>query len=231
MNWIARLLGLQRTPLEHERALSAYRAAPAPDLAAAVDAHRLVVVDVETSGLDPRRDRLLAIGAVGVQRGRVPLQDGFEVILRQEHPSDHRNILVHGIDGTTQRSGIEPAVALLRFLEYAGKSPLVAFNAEFDRIAIDRAMQTSLGTRTDNHWLDLAAIAPVVFPEHGRQARTLDEWMRLFEIRNHARHNALADALAAAELLLIVLGRAPRCGMRRLADLVAVSTGRRWLTP
>jgi DNA polymerase-3 subunit epsilon len=231
MSWIARLFGRQRTPREHECALAAYRAAPAPDLAAAVDAQRFVVVDVETSGLDPRRDRLLAIGAVGVQGGRVALRDAFEIVLRQEHASDHENILVHGIDGTTQRSGPEPAVALLRFLEYAGKSPLVGFNAGFDRIAVDRAMAASLGARTENHWLDLAAIAPLVFPEHGRQARTLDDWMRVFEIRNHARHNAVADALATAELLLAVLARAPRAGVRRLEDLVAASGGRRWLAP
>jgi DNA polymerase-3 subunit epsilon len=211
--------------------LAAYRAAPAPDRGAPADTQRLVVVDVETSGLDPRRDRLLALGAVSVQRGQIALHNGFEVIVRQEQASAHDNILVHGIGGTAQRSGTEPAAALLRFLEYAGKAPLVAYNAEFDRTVIGRAMDAQLGAAPDNDWLDLAAIAPVVFPEHARHARSLDDWARLFDIPNHARHNALADALATAQLLLVVLARASQSGSRRLADLIAASAGRRWLAP
>lgn len=230
MSWISTLLG-NRPPLApaQEGALAAYRAAPKPDLAAPADAQRLVVVDVETSGLDARKDRLLAIGAIGVRGGAISLQDGFEAILRQEEPSDHENILVHGIDETTQRAGAEPADALARFLAYSGKSPLVAFHADFDRIVIDRAARSALGMRLANIWLDLAILAPAVIPEHAGSARTLDDWMRVFGLENHARHNALADALATAQLLLIVLARASRSGARRLADLIAASTVHRWL--
>lgn len=230
MSWISRLLG-RRPPLgpELESALAAYRAAAEPDRAAPADRQRLVVVDVETSGLNPYEDRLLAIGAVGVNGGLVSLQDSFEVIVRQEHASDHENILVHGIDGTTQRSGREPADALVRFLEYAGKAPLVAFHADFDRIVITRAMRPALDMRPENIWLDLAKIAPVVFPERAHEAHTLDDWTRIFGIENSFRHNAAADSLATAQLLLIVLARASRSGARRVDDLIAASTAHRWL--
>ena len=92
------------------------------------------------------------------------------------------------------------------------------------------ATKSAESATPDNAWLDLAAIAPVVFPEHARHARTLDDWTRLFGIPNHARHNALADALATAQLLLVVLARASQSGSRRLADLIAASAGRRWLS-
>jgi DNA polymerase-3 subunit epsilon len=230
MSWLARVLGTRPAlaPAQ-ERALAAYREAPKPDRAAPAGGQRLVVVDVETSGLDARKDRLLAIGAIGVRRGAIPLRDGFEVVLRQEQPSAHENILVHGIDGTTQRSGTEPAEALARFLAYAGKAPLVAFHADFDRIMIERATRPALGLRPVNTWLDLAVIAPVVFPEHAGAARTLDDWLRVFGIEHLDRHDALADALATAQLLLVVLARAARSGAHRLDDLIAASTGHRWI--
>ena len=230
MSWISRLLG-RRPALgpEQSSALAAYHAAPRPDRRAPADTQRLVVVDVETSGLDPRHDRLLAVGAMAVRGGAVALGDSFEVILRQEQPSDHENILVHRIDGTTQRSGSEPAAALARFLEYAGKAPLVAFHADFDRIALGRAMRSSLGVRLGNAWLDLASLAPAVFPEHAASARTLDDWMRIFGLENPARHNALADAFTTAQLLLIVTAQASRAGARRLDDLLASAAAQRWL--
>lgn len=232
MSWISRLLGRRpRLSQEHESALAAYRAAPAPDGNVVIDALRLVVVDVETSGLNPSKDRLLAIGAVGVQHGLIGLQDSFETILRQEVSSDNENILVHGIDGTTQRSGCDHPEALARFLAFAGKAPLVGFHSDFDRIAINRAMRSSLGFSPGSIWLDLAAIAPVLYPEHARHAHTLDDWMLVFGIENPARHNALADSLATAQLLLAVLARAVRSGEPRLGELLAASTGRRWLAP
>lgn len=230
MSWISRLLGSHpRLAPEHACALSEYRAAPAPDGHAPVDSLRLVVVDVETSGLNPLQDRLLAIGAVGLSRGLIRLQDSFEIILRQDVSSDHGNILVHGIDGTTQRSGHEHPEALSRFLAFAGKAPLVGYNSDFDRIAINRAMRAALGAAPVNPWIDLAAAAPLLFPEHARTARTLDDWMMLFGIENHARHNALCDALATAQLLQVVLARASGSSEYRLCDLLAASNDQRWL--
>ena len=56
--------------------------------AAEIDENRWVVLDVESSGLDPKRDRLLAIAAIALhtegQRARIVLGDSFEVVLRQD---------------------------------------------------------------------------------------------------------------------------------------------------
>lgn len=230
MNWIARLLGRQpRLPPAQAEAMAAYLALPAPDLEQPADRQRLVVVDVETSGLDPLRDRLLAIGAVAVDGGVIRLEDSFEIVLHQDVPSDSENILVHGIDGTTQCAGVGHAEALTRFLAYAGRSPLAGFHTGFDRAAIRRATRTALGAVPVNDWLDLATAAPALYPEHADATHTLDDWTRLFGIENHARHNALSDALATAQLLLVVMSRASESGQRRLRDLFAASEAQRWL--
>ena len=230
MNWISRLFGRQpRLTPEQTATLSTYLGTPDPDTSVPADRQRLVVVDVETSGLDPLHDRLLAIGAVGVNQGVIRLEDSFEIVLRQEVSSNHENILVHGIDGTTQRSGHEHPEALARFLAFAGKAPLVGFHSDFDRIAINRAMRPALGIVPANAWIDLAAAAPLLFPAHARNARALDDWTRIFGIENPARHSALADALATAQLLQVVLAQAAESGGHRLCDLVAASTEQRWL--
>ncbi|MDO9227586.1 MAG: 3'-5' exonuclease [Pseudomonadota bacterium] len=209
MNWLARLFGAkpELTPEQAER-LAAWKALPAPDLNAPHAASRYVVVDVETSGLNLVKDRLIAIGAVAVLGGRqIQLADSMEIILQQRRVSGHDNILIHGIGGTAQSEGIPPVDALLTFLEYLGKSPLVAFHVAFDQTMIDRALKTFLGLKFKHSWADLAYIAPALYPELARSHRSLDQWMSRFGLGNYARHSALADALSTAELMLALRER------------------------
>jgi DNA polymerase-3 subunit epsilon len=208
MNWFANLFGKkpELTPAQAER-LAAWRALPEPDTHAPIAASRYVVVDVETSGLNLARDRLIAIGAVAINRGAIQLADSMEVILQQSRISNHDNILIHGISGTAQAEGVPPVEAMLGFLEYLGKAPLVAFHVTFDKTMIDRALKTFLGLKIDHPWVDLAYIAPALYPELARSHRSLDQWMGRFNLSNYARHSALADALSTAELLLAMKER------------------------
>ena len=73
-----------------------------------IAAQRWVVVDCETSGLDPARDALLAIGGVAVREARVDVDDSFEVLVRPERPSGRENILIHGIGEGAQRDAVDP---------------------------------------------------------------------------------------------------------------------------
>lgn len=223
VNWLARLLGPRPalTP-DQARRLAAWRELPAVSQDAPLAQGRYVVVDVETSGLNLARDRLIAIGAVALRDGRIDLADSLEIVLRQAVVSSRDNILIHGIGGTAQAEGVPPVEALLAFLEYLGKSPLVAFHVAFDETMINRALRTYLGLRLRHPWADLAYITPGLYPEAARQHRTLDQWMGYFQVGNYARHSALADALSTAELLLALRPRMAQRGIdsfRRLRDL------------
>lgn len=202
MNLFSRIF--RRKPLLNEQdaqRLAAWNKLAPADLAHPLMQSRCVVVDVETSGLNPSRDRLLAIGAVAVANGTVQLGDSFEIVLQQQTASTHDNILVHGISGSIQVGGVLPNEALLRFLAYLGKAPLVAFHARFDQTMIERALKEFLGIRVKQTWLDLAHILPELCAQENHPS--LDEWLEHFGITNYARHNALSDAVATAQLFLI----------------------------
>ncbi|MDP1901220.1 MAG: 3'-5' exonuclease [Rubrivivax sp.] len=203
--------------------------------AAARDDDRWVVLDVESSGLDPHRDRLLAIAAIGVragpQRALIELGDSFEVVLRQAQEAsatDKANILLHGIGIGAQRAGMVRRAALQAFADFVGDSPLIAFHAAFDRTLIDRAFRREFGWVLRNRWLDLEPLAAVLEPR--ASARSLDEWMAQFGIQCAVRHQAAADTLATAELLLklwpALRAELPRPGFRAVASLAAQ---RRWV--
>ncbi len=228
-HWLARRLDRVALPPELAERLAAWRALPAADLALPFEQERYVVIDVESTGLDMRRDRLIAIGAVAVHHGRIHLADSFEIVLRQSEVSGKDNILVHGIGGERQREGFEPGEALLRFLGYLGSSPLVAFHVAFDATMIRRACKTFLGFDFHPPWLDLAYVMPSLLPELARSHRALDHWTRHFGIGNYARHNALADALATAQLFLTALPLAQAHGLQCYRDLLGQEKAQRWL--
>jgi DNA polymerase-3 subunit epsilon len=199
---------------------------------AAVDESRWLMVDVETSGLDAARDRLLAIAAIALRADwagkhlAVVLGDSFEVVLRQEAPSTRENILLHGIGVQRQKEGVPVREALQAFAAFAGTSPLLAFHAAFDEALIGRHARGALGAGLLNRWLDIEHLCSVTHPRV--RARSLDEWMAHFGIRCAARHQATADTLAECELLLRIWPKvAAECANWR--DVERLAARHRWI--
>jgi DNA polymerase-3 subunit epsilon len=61
------------------------------------------------------------------------------------------------------------------------------------------------------------------------RCKALDDWMGVFSIENTARHDALGDALATAQLFLVLLVQAERQGATTAKDLAGAAAGQRWL--
>lgn len=211
------------------RALRQWKSLREHDPSRPAGAGRWVVVDVESSGLDAGRDALIAVGALAVVDGAIDLADSFEVVIRQAVPSSDENIEVHGIGGTEQTGGEAPAQALAAFLAFVGKDPLVAFHAPFDSIMLKRAIDEHLGVAFRRPWLDLADLAPLAWPKYASRLDGLDAWLEQFAIPVAFRHRAIADCLATAQLMLMVLAQAPRIGAPTAGRLLALSGSGRWL--
>ncbi len=180
---------------------------------------RMIVVDLETSGLNTSRDQVLSIGAVAIEDGGIDLGSQFECTLQRDQLVLKESVLIHGIAPSALAAGTEPAEALLDFMEFVGDSPLLAFHAPFDRRMLARALKSSLGYTLRHPFLDLAEVAPMLCP-HAKVGRGgLDDWVEHFGLQVQQRHNAAADALATAELALILFSRARRQELHNLLAL------------
>jgi len=188
---------------------------------------RFVAMDLETTGPNMLRDRIISIGAVAVVERAVRHDDAFEVVVRQASESHADNILIHQIGGQEQRAGVEPMDALLSFLEYLDGSIAVAFRAEFDATVLGRELRDSLGIRLRTRFVDLASILPALFPN--TQNDSLDDWARYFGLPPIGRHHAIADAYANAQLLLLALEKAQRLHLATITNLLDLDKSQRWL--
>lgn len=217
------------TSVQHAR-LERWQSLPEVDSSLPFGQARYVVLDVETTGLNLLTDTLISIGAVAVDAGSISFADSFSVVVQQRTSSRKENILIHGISGAAQRDGVAPVDALLNFLEFVGKTPLVAFHVAFDETMIKRALREYLGLNLKHPWLDLAYVMPALNRDLMRSHRILDDWITRYDIRIETRHDALADALATAQLLLIAQHQACRKQINNFAALRDLERTQRWAT-
>jgi DNA polymerase-3 subunit epsilon len=169
---------------------------------------RWVVLDLETTGLNLNKDRLLSIGAVVIEDGAIDFSQQFERTLQCTELKLGPSVLIHGLGPSAIAAGSDPAQALLEFMEFVGDSPVLAFHAPFDQHMLGRALKEHLGYKLQHPFLDVADIAPLLCPQAHIREAGLDEWIDWFKLQVFERHNASADALATAELVLILFSRA-----------------------
>ncbi|MCR8934378.1 MULTISPECIES: 3'-5' exonuclease [unclassified Pseudomonas] len=169
---------------------------------------RWVVLDLETTGLNLHKDRVLSIGAVVIEDGAIDFAQQFERTLQCRELKISPSVLIHGLAPSAIAAGSDPAEALLELMEFIGDSPVLAFHAPFDQHMLGRALKEHLGHKLQHVFLDVADIAPLVCPQAQIREAGLHDWIELFKLEVFERHNASADALATAELALILFSRA-----------------------
>ena len=171
-----------------------------------IDQVRFVVLDTETTGLNPRTDRIITIGAVAVQNGEILLDDSFEALLKVTQNSS--SVTVHGITRDESRMGMEEPEALERFLEYLGDGVIVGHHIGHDIATFDEACDRHWGFRLLNRAVDTMNLA-LHFDKAGAfrdrppiKRFTLDGLCDAFGVIPHDRHTASGDAFMTALVFL-----------------------------
>lgn len=180
---------------------------------------RFIVLDLETSGLNPSKDEVIAIGAVAIRNNAISLSDQFDLILRRPELDITETVLIHGIGPEALTSGHETEDALLHLLDWMNGDPVLAYHSAFDQRFLEKALRQTLGYTRSHTWLDVAELMPSLFPDAETGGRGLDHWADHFRLEVSERHHAAADAMVTAELTLIALNRARTQGIRTVGEL------------
>jgi DNA polymerase-3 subunit epsilon len=186
------------------------------DRARVLDQLDCVVLDTETTGLDPDRDHIVSLGAVRVRRGVVKRGETFDALVNPARPIPPGSSRFHGItdDMVANRPKID--VVLPAFLVFAEGAVLVGHQVWFDLRFLEReARRLGLPSLTASHpVLDTLSLSSVV---HGPlPGHELDAAAGRLGVTVHGRHSALGDALATADVLVRLL---PLLHKRQIATL------------
>ena len=159
-----------------------------------------VVFDIETTGLSPRYNKIIEIGAVKIKNGKI--QDTFSEFINPEVPIPYTITKLTSI--TDQMVMEAPTIdeILPKFMEYVGDAILVAHNASFDTGFIKEFCK-QLDIPFDSTIMDTMTLAHVLIPELGKY--TLDRLCKQFNVSLEHHHRACDDAAATAEIFLKML--------------------------
>jgi DNA polymerase III subunit epsilon len=167
---------------------------------------REIVLDTETTGLDPLRgDRLVEIGCVEMFN-RMPTGQSFHRYINPERDMPAEAFAVHGL--STEFLAGKPLFAEVveEFLEFIADAPLVIHNASFDISFINAELdRVSRPVILRERLVDTLLLAR---RKHPGVSNRLDDLCSRYSIDNSRRtkHGALLDAELLAEVYIDLIG-------------------------
>ena len=158
-----------------------------------------VAVDLEMTGLKVRSDRILEIGGVRVENGKIA--DTFQTFVNPHRRLERKIVELTGIEDEMVAEAPEEGEAVRAFLEFAGELPLLGHNLIFDYGFLKQAA-VNAGFTFERRGIDTLKIARKVLK--APESKALDELCRFFRISREKKHRAVDDAEAAAELFFLL---------------------------
>lgn len=202
--------------------LAAFREHPAPGIDMPFEQAEFLAIDLETSGLDAETDEILSIGYVPIIGGAICLDQAGYFLVRPGKPVPERTAVIHGLlDGHLEKAPPLDAVLPQVLLALTGRTP-VAHHARIERTFLDTACTRLYGGTPGLKYADTLALEKRSLTRRGKEISQGD--LRLSAVREryglprYKAHNALTDALAAAELFLAQASHASGRGGARVAD-------------
>jgi len=217
--------------------LESYRRTALPESSTDWRTAPFCALDLELTGLDPRRDEIISFAVVPIQRGSVQLGRIVAGYVRPEQKMSEPAIRIHGIrpadleDAAAAPDALEPLFAAL-----AGRVPVVHC-AAVERTFLRRALRGT-GVRVHKQMVDTQLLGRLWRYERDgilTRAPDLAELAASLSLPVHRQHDAATDALTTAQVFIALASLLERhepqsvgrlCGAeRRVANLRAFAPG------
>lgn len=173
-----------------------------------------VAFDLETTGLDARGDVIIEIGAVRMKGGEV--LDKFQTFAQPGHPLSAKTVSLTNITDEMLVNAPKPEDAVDAFLNWAGDTPLVAHNAEFDTGFMREYCRRS-GRKFDPLYFDTLLLAQYLCPDLGNHR--LDTVANYLNLPPFQHHRANDDAAVCGDIFFHLIPKLRQIGVSRAAQI------------
>ena len=166
-----------------------------------------VALDCETTGLNPRTDEIVSIGAVRIVGERILTSERLELLVRPEKGVTADSVRIHRLRERDLEGGLPKDEAMRRLMRFIGSRPLVGYYLEFDVAMLNRAIWPLLGMGLPQPKIEVSAMYYDYkfkqLPPYQQQATTeidlrFATLMQDLALPEREAHDALNDAVMAA---------------------------------
>lgn len=166
----------------------------------------MLAIDLETTGLDSRKDQILSFGWVGLSGACIQLREARHRLVRVRGAIPAESAVIHQITDDQAAAGDHLPSALAELLAALAGRVMIAHHARIEQGFLGMACRRLFGMGLLVRTIDTQALARRTFerrhiPFKGSDLR-LHALGERYNLPRYGAHNALADALAAAELFL-----------------------------
>ena len=165
----------------------------------------VVVFDTETTGLNPKKDEILSIGAVIVKENKILTSQKFELFVKPTRDINEESIKIHQIRNIDLQNGLESKEAILQFLQFIGSRPLVGYYIEFDTKMVNKYVKALLGISLPNEQIEVSGIyhdKKIKLIPDGTIDLRFDVMMKDLGLPIFGKHDALNDAVMTAMMYI-----------------------------
>ena len=164
-----------------------------------------IVYDTETTGLNPKIDEILSIGAVKVKGDKILTSQKFELFVQPTKDISEESIKIHQIRNIDLQNGSKPNDALEQFLHFIGSRPLIGYYLEFDVKMINKYLKPFLGITLPNKQIEVSGIyhdKKIKFIPDGNIDLRFDVIMKDLGLPIFGKHDAINDAIMTAMMYI-----------------------------
>lgn len=164
-----------------------------------------VVYDTETTGLNPKKDEILSIGAVKIRDNKILASQTFEIYVKNSKEISSKSIEIHGIRPCDLENAVSSDEAIKQFLHFIGSRPLVGYYLEFDINMINKYTEPMLGIKLPNEAIEVSEIyydKQIELIPQGHIDLRFDTILKKYNVPNMGVHNAVNDAVMTAMIFL-----------------------------
>lgn len=212
--------------------LRRYLETPQPEPATPLGDLPLLAMDVETTGLDPRRDRVLSVGLVPIDGDRIVLAGAESMLLRPDGTRDDDGVgqsaTLHGLTDDTVAAGVGVEVFLDGIFDALTGRVLVAHYTRIELDFLGALCAEAYGVRPPLVAVDTLELHRRVLgggidrgfaPDPSPRELRLWGARQRYGLPRYRAHDALVDTLACAELYLAQTAELRDRGVATLRDL------------
>ena len=164
-----------------------------------------VCFDCETTGLDPKKDDIISIGAVIIKNNTIVASKKFVKFIKPKTKLQVEAIKVHHIRECDLQDAEDINKVIKEFLEFIGSRTLVGYFLEFDIAMINKYLKPILGIKLPNKALEVSAIYydyKIERIPQGNIDLRFNTIMNQQKIPSLGKHDAYNDAIMTSMIFL-----------------------------